>query len=79
MTALIYTILRVERNRSEAPGREALAGTVRVFAAETLVFPTGLVTVRIREEASTLVVHRLPWTEDFATVVVTEVAGPPSL
>jgi hypothetical protein len=41
--------------------------------------PTGLVTVRIREQASTLVVHRLPWTEDFATVVVTEVAGPPSL
>lgn len=45
VTALIYTILRVERNRSEAPGREALAGTVRVFAAESLVFPTGLVTV----------------------------------
>lgn len=37
--------MRVERNRSEAPGREALAGTVRVFAAEALVFPTGLVTV----------------------------------
>lgn len=45
MTALIYTILRVERNRSEAPGREALEGTVRTFAAESLVFPTGLVTV----------------------------------
>jgi hypothetical protein len=41
--------------------------------------PTGLVTVRIRERASTLVVHRLPWTEDFATVVVTEMEGPPSL
>lgn len=41
--------------------------------------PTGLVTVRVREEASTLVVKRLPWTEDYATVVVTEVAGPPSL
>jgi O-antigen/teichoic acid export membrane protein len=35
----------VERNRSEAPGRETLAGTARLFAAEALVFPTGLVTV----------------------------------
>ena len=41
--------------------------------------PTGLVKVRVREQASTLVVERLPWTEDYATVVVTEVAGPPSL
>jgi hypothetical protein len=41
--------------------------------------PTGLVTVRVRQQASTLVVKRLPWTEDYATVVVTEVAGPPSL
>jgi hypothetical protein len=41
--------------------------------------PTGLVTVRIRKLANTLVAHRIPWTEDFATVVVTETAGPPSL
>ena len=41
--------------------------------------PTGLVKVRVRERASTVVVKRLPWTEDYATVVVTEVAGPPSL
>jgi O-antigen/teichoic acid export membrane protein len=33
------------RDRSKGPGRETLAGTVRVFAAEALVFPTGLVTV----------------------------------
>ena len=33
------------RNRSEMPGRETLVGTVRVFAAEALVFPTGLVTM----------------------------------
>ena len=36
-------------------------------------------TVKIRKPASTLVAHRIPWTEDFATVVVTESAGPPSL
>jgi hypothetical protein len=41
--------------------------------------PTGLVTVRIRERASTLVAKRIPWTKEYATVVVTEVAGPPSL
>ena len=41
--------------------------------------PTGRVTVKIRKPASTLVAQRLPWTEDFATVVVTESAGPPSL
>ncbi|HEX5937931.1 MAG TPA: hypothetical protein VFZ75_09635 [Actinomycetota bacterium] len=45
----------------------------------TVERPSGLVTVRIRERASTLVVERIPWTEEFATVVVTEVAGPPSL
>lgn len=33
-----------EAQRSEAPGRETLAGTVRVFSAEALLFPTGLVT-----------------------------------
>lgn len=41
--------------------------------------PTGTVTVKIRERANTLVAHRLPWTEEFALVVVTETAGPPSL
>jgi hypothetical protein len=41
--------------------------------------PTGLVTVKVTERANTLVAHRIPWTEDFATVVVTETAGPPSL
>lgn len=41
--------------------------------------PTGLVTVEIRKRASTLIAHRIPWTEDFATVTVTETAGPPSL
>ena len=41
--------------------------------------PTGLVTVKIRKLASTLIAKRLPWTEDFATVTVTETAGLPSL
>ena len=41
--------------------------------------PTGLVTVKVRKRANTLVAHRIPWTEEFATVVVTETAGPPSL
>ena len=41
--------------------------------------PTGLVTVKIRRRANTLVAHRIPWTEKLATVVVTETAGPPSL
>ena len=41
--------------------------------------PTGRVTVKIRKLASTLVAQRIPWTEDFATVIVTESAGPPSL
>ncbi len=41
--------------------------------------PTGLVTVAIRKRASTLVAQRIPWTEDFAVVVVKETAGPPSL
>ena len=41
--------------------------------------PTGLVTVKIRKLASTVIAHRIPWTEDFATVTVTETAGPPSL
>jgi hypothetical protein len=41
--------------------------------------PTGLVTVKIRKRANTLVAQRLPWTKKFAVVVVTETAGPPSL
>jgi hypothetical protein len=41
--------------------------------------PTGLVTVKVKKLASTLVAKRIPWTEDFATVTVTETAGPPSL
>lgn len=41
--------------------------------------PTGLVTVKVRKQASTLIAHRIPWTEDFAVVTVTETAGPPSL
>jgi hypothetical protein len=41
--------------------------------------PTGRVTVKIRKLASTLIAKRLPWTEDFATVTVTETAGQPSL
>lgn len=41
--------------------------------------PTGIVTVKIRERANTLMAHRLPWTEKLALVVVTETAGPPSL
>jgi hypothetical protein len=41
--------------------------------------PTGLVTVKIRKRANTLIAQRLPWTKKFAVVVVTETAGPPSL
>jgi hypothetical protein len=41
--------------------------------------PTGLVTVQIRKRASTLVAERIPWTEEFAVVEVSETAGPPSL
>ena len=41
--------------------------------------PTGLVTVKIRKRANTLVAERLPWTKKYAVVVVTETAGPPSL
>jgi hypothetical protein len=41
--------------------------------------PTGLVTVKIQKLASTVIVHRISWTEDFASVTVTETAGPPSL
>ncbi len=45
----------------------------------TVERPTGLVTVKVRRKANTLVAHRIPLTEKFAIVVVTETAGPPSL
>src|SRR5688500_3717834 len=32
------------RDRSASPGQKTLAGTMRVLAAEALVFPTGVVT-----------------------------------
>jgi len=41
--------------------------------------PTGLVTVKVRKRANTLVAQHVPWTEKFVVVVVTETAGPPSL
>jgi hypothetical protein len=41
--------------------------------------PTGILTLRIRERANTIVAHRIPWTEEFAVVVVTEAAGPRAL
>jgi len=41
--------------------------------------PTGLVTVKIRKRANTLVAQHVPWTKKFVVVVVTETAGPPSL
>ena len=45
----------------------------------TVERPTGLVTVKVRRRANTLVAHRIPLTEKFAIVVVSETAGPPSL
>jgi hypothetical protein len=41
--------------------------------------PTGMVTVKIRKRASTLVAHRIPWTRKYSRVIVTESAEPPSL
>jgi hypothetical protein len=41
--------------------------------------PTGIVTLKIRKQANTLVAHRIQWTKKFARVIVTETAGPPSL
>ncbi len=58
--------------REEAAARLARGGC-------SVERPTGLVTVKIRKKANTLVAHRIPWTEKFAVVVVTETAGPPSL
>jgi hypothetical protein len=68
------TCERVERIVS---GKEPTARITRRGCS--IERPTGLVTVAIRKQASTLIAHRLPWTEDFAVVVVTETAGPPSL
>lgn len=59
-------------SRDEAETRLARGGC-------SIERPTGLVTVKIRKRANTLVAHRIPWTEEFAIVVVTETAGPPSL
>ena len=58
--------------REEATARLARGGC-------TVERPTGLVTVKLRREANTLVVHRIPLTKKFANVVVSETAGPPSL
>jgi hypothetical protein len=41
--------------------------------------PSGAVTVELRKRASTLVAHRVPWTEDYAVVDVAETAAAPSL
>jgi hypothetical protein len=68
------TCQRVERvvANEEATARIARGGC-------SIERPTGLVTVKIRKRANTLVAQRLPWTKKFALVVVTETAGPPSL
>ena len=59
-------------SREESTARLARGGC-------TVERPTGLVTVKVRKKANTLVAHRIPLTEKFAIVVVTETAGPPSL
>lgn len=59
-------------SREESTARLARGGC-------TVERPTGLVTVKLRKKANTLVAHRIPLTEKFAIVVVTETAGPPSL
>jgi hypothetical protein len=58
---------------AQEPAARVVRGGCRVEA------PTGLVTVKIQKLASTVIVHRISWTEDFASVTVTETAGPPSL
>jgi hypothetical protein len=68
------TCQRVERVVAQ---EEATARIVR--GGCSIERPTGLVTVKIRKRANTLVAQRLPWTKKFALVVVTETAGPPSL
>jgi hypothetical protein len=67
------TCERVARVVSEEPAARVTRGGC------TVERPTGLVTVKVRKQASTLVAHRIPWTEKFAVVVVVETAGPPSL
>jgi hypothetical protein len=68
------TCARVEQLVArEEPGAKVARGGCSIER------PTGLVTVKIRKRANTLVAHRIPWTEDFAVVIVTETAGPPSL
>jgi hypothetical protein len=59
-------------SREESTARVARGGC-------TVERPTGLVTVKLRKKANTLVAHRIPLTEKFAIVVVSETAGPPSL
>ena len=59
-------------SREESTARLARGGC-------TVERPTGLVTVKLRKKANTLVAHRIPLTEKFAIVVVSETAGPPSL
>ena len=66
-----------ERVTQVVSGEEATARLAR--GGCSVERPTGLVTVKIRKQANTLVAHRIPWTEKFAIVVVTETAGPPSL
>lgn len=80
--ALIY---KRDRNVRETCERVAQVVETEEPAARvarggcTIERPTGLVTVKVRKQASTLVAHRIPWTEKFASVVVIETAGPPSL
>jgi hypothetical protein len=45
----------------------------------TVERPSGNVTIEIKKKASTIVAHRLPWTEEYAVVEVTESSGVPSL
>jgi hypothetical protein len=68
------TCQRVER----VVAKEEAAATIARGGC-SIERPTGLVTVKIRKRANTLVAQRLPWTKKFALVVVTETAGPPSL
>lgn len=79
--ALVYSRARNVRDTCERVAqlvsREEAARVTR--GGCSIERPTGLVTVKIRKRANTLVAHRFSWTEDFAVVVVMETAGPPSL
>jgi hypothetical protein len=68
------TCQRVEQvvSKEEAAAKVARGGC-------SIERPTGLVTVKIRKRANTLVAQHVPWTKKFVVVVVTETAGPPSL